>query len=124
MQVWVEYKYRPAIITALNSPNDAESRHRFLFYGDKSTHGVKHAATCSTEDLLSALRSSNVPRVRVNCYGEKGKLTGPRLSWFRTMMAKHPTTKMRVDFGAYAYGHMGYTTLVKVDLPNWKTQQL
>jgi hypothetical protein len=124
LQVWVEHKYRKDIVIALNVPEGSEARHRFLFYGDTTFCGVKHPATCGTTDLLDALRSCNVPRIRVNCYGEKAKLTDSRLSWFRSIMLKHPTTTMRVDFGAYGYGSSGYTSLIEVALPGWKTQPL
>ena len=71
MKVFVEYKHRPNLLELLNKPTEAEERHRFMFYGDSKFSLVKKPATCSREDLMTALRSAEVELIRVQCYGQK-----------------------------------------------------
>ena len=73
VKVFVEYKHRPNIIELLNKPTEAEERHRFMFYADSKFSLVKKPATCSREDLMTALRSAQVELVRVQCYGQKAR---------------------------------------------------
>ena len=71
VKVFVEYKHRPNLIELLNKPTEATERHRFMYYGDSKFSLVKKPATCSREDLMTALRSGGVELIRVQSYGQK-----------------------------------------------------